>query len=129
MSEATEVPMVCVDCGGSMTDDEMISIASRNGIVEYEHMNFSQCIASLGGRITLATKRAEAAEAERDALRKVATLVQKYRLEGCVLVPVSRELLSENWSNQPLCIRINDNGDGTHTMILRRPDAALAVQP
>lgn len=66
MSDPTKVPMICEDCGGTLTDDDAIW-SSRPGI--FSHINFSQCISSLGERLTLATKRAEAAEAQRDALR------------------------------------------------------------
>lgn len=64
MSEATEVPMpmVCVDCGGSLTDDDAIW---SPGIGVLTHINYSQCITSLNERLTAATQRAEAAEAER----------------------------------------------------------------
>ena len=61
MSEATEVQMVCVDCGGTLTNDDMIYMASRHG--EYEHMNYSGCIASLNERLAAATQRAEAERA------------------------------------------------------------------
>ena len=69
MSEATKVPMICDGCGGTLADDDAIWSSSL-GI--FSHINFSQCISSLGERLALATKRAEAAEAEaeRDALRK-----------------------------------------------------------
>jgi hypothetical protein len=70
MSEATEEPMVCVDCGGTMTDEDAFSLSLGEESVVYWHMERSGCIASLGERLTAATKRAEAAEAERDALRK-----------------------------------------------------------
>lgn len=63
MSEASEVPMVCVDCGGTMTDDDAIW---SPGIGVLTHFDYSQCIASLNERITAATQRAEAAEAMRD---------------------------------------------------------------
>ena len=62
MSEATEVPMVCMDCGGTLTDDDAIW---SPGIGVLTHINYSQCIASLNERLTAATKRAEAAEARR----------------------------------------------------------------
>ena len=57
--------MVCVDCGGTMTDDDAIW---SPGIGVLTHINYSQCIASLNERLTAATQRAEAAEAERDVL-------------------------------------------------------------
>ena len=78
MSEATEVPMVCVDCGGTMTDDDAIW---SPGIGVLTHINYSQCIASLNERLTAATQRADAAEAERDALRKAVDAVRATRTE------------------------------------------------
>ena len=63
MSEATEVPMVCEDCGGTLTDDDAIWSWSPSC---FSHINYSQCFSSLDERLTLATQRAEAAEAERD---------------------------------------------------------------
>lgn len=79
MSEATEEPMICDDCGGTMTDEDAFSISLGEESVVYWHMEYSGCIASLGERLTAATKRAEAAEAERDALRKDARLVCEWR--------------------------------------------------
>jgi hypothetical protein len=69
MSEASEEPMVCVDCGGTMTDEDAFSISLGEYSLVYWHMQYSGCIASLGERLTIATQRAEAAERERDALR------------------------------------------------------------
>ena len=76
MSEETEVPIVCDDCGGNLTNaggtiDDLFSMALGEDRPHYWHMDQSQCIASLNERLTSATKRAEAAEAERDALRQV----------------------------------------------------------
>ena len=78
MSEAIKVPMVCVDCGGTMTDDDAIW---SPGIGVLTHINYSQCIASLNERLTAATHRADAAEAERDALRKAVDAVRATRTE------------------------------------------------
>ena len=63
MIQAIQVPMICDDCGGTLTDDDAIWSSSL-GI--FSHINYSQCIASLNERLTATTKRAEAAEAERD---------------------------------------------------------------
>ena len=64
MSEAIiKELVVCVDCGGTLTDDDAIW---SPGIDVLTHINYSQCIASLNERLTAATQRAEAAEAERD---------------------------------------------------------------
>jgi hypothetical protein len=70
MSEATEEPMICGNCGGTMTDKDAFSISLGGYSILYWHMEHSGCIASLGERLTAATKRAEQAESERDALRK-----------------------------------------------------------
>jgi hypothetical protein len=84
MSEASEEPMVCVDCGGTMTDEDAFSMSLGEYSPVYWHEEHSGCLASLGERLTAATKRAEAWEkrarkllrnrkvlrAERDALRK-----------------------------------------------------------
>jgi hypothetical protein len=51
-----------------MTDEDAFSISLGEESVVYWHMQFSGCIASLGERLTIATKRAERAEAERDAV-------------------------------------------------------------
>ena len=67
MSEATEVPMICYDCGGTLTDDDAIWSWSPSFA---SHINYSQCIASLNERITAATQRVESAEAENERLRK-----------------------------------------------------------
>ena len=83
MSEATEVPMICEDCGGTMTDEDAFSISLGEESVVYWHMEHSGCIASLGERLTIATQRAEAAEAERDALRQeVERLTELAALSG-----------------------------------------------
>jgi hypothetical protein len=79
MSEATEEPMICEDCGGTMTDEDAFSISLGEYSIVYWHMERSGCIASLGERLAAATKRAEAAEAERDALRKDAALTCEWR--------------------------------------------------
>ena len=60
MSEATEVPMVCEDCGGTLTDDDAIW---SPGIGVLTHINYSQCISSLNERLAAATQRAEAERA------------------------------------------------------------------
>lgn len=80
MSEATEVPMpmVCVDSGGTLTDDDAIW---SPGIGVFWHINYSQCITSLNERLTAATQRAEAAEAmtqHREAERAVIGTVKQF---------------------------------------------------
>ena len=82
MSEETEVPIVCDDCGGNLTNaggtiDDLFSMGLGEDRPHYWHMEQSGCIASLNERLTAATKRAEAAEAERDAVRK--SIVTYYR--------------------------------------------------
>ena len=71
MSEETEVPIVCDDCGGNLTNaggtiDDLFSMALGEDRPHYWHMEQSGCIASLNERLTAATQRAEAAEAMRD---------------------------------------------------------------
>jgi hypothetical protein len=73
MSEEIEEPMPCVDCGGTLTEEDAISIALGEESVVYWHMEPSGCIASLGERLALATQRAEVAEAELAALRRAIT--------------------------------------------------------
>lgn len=71
MSEETEVPIVCDDCGGNLTNaggtiGDLFSMALGEDRPHYWHMEQSGCIASLNERLTAATERAEAAEAMRD---------------------------------------------------------------
>jgi hypothetical protein len=82
MSEATEEPMICGNCGGTMTDEDAFSISLGGYSILYWHMEHSGCIASLGERLTAATKRAEAAEAERDTLRKVIATMEELAREA-----------------------------------------------
>jgi len=63
MSEATEVPMVCDDCGGTLTDNDAYWLRGGGAVF---HITFSQCFTSLDERLTTATQRAEAAEAARE---------------------------------------------------------------
>jgi hypothetical protein len=79
MSEATEEPMICEDCGGTMTDEDSFSMALGEYSPVYWHLEHSRCIASLGERLAIATQRAEQAESERDALRKDAALTCEWR--------------------------------------------------
>lgn len=128
MSEAIKVPMVCVDCGGTMTDDDAIW---SPGIGVLTHINYSQCIASLNERLTAATKRAEAAEAECEALRKDAA-----RLDYLADQPVF-----EGFADSQLDVyelesivaeqngRVDPNASDRHEALRRVIDAALAVQP
>ena len=127
MSDPTKGPMICVDCGGSMTDDDLIAIAPGNGIVKYEHMNFSQCIASLNERIALATQRAEAAETERDAAIKRAEFAEadasKWLHDALIIAEgqrdqarAERDALRDQWSGLLI--------EQTRLMAMR--DAAIA---
>ena len=64
MSEETEVPIVCDDCGGNLTNavltmDDLFSMALGEDRPHYWHMEQSGCIASLNERLTAATERAE----------------------------------------------------------------------
>lgn len=69
MSEAIiKELVVCDDCGGTLTDGDLFSMALGEERAHYWHMDQSGCIASLNERLTLATERAEAAEAERHRL-------------------------------------------------------------
>ena len=116
MSEASEVPMVCVDCGGTMTDDDAIW---SPGIGVLTHINYSQCIASLNERLTAATQRADAAEAERDALRKAVDAVRATRTE-----PQTRTGDNDDWVDgfqYGYAAALETVNDAL--------DAALAVQP
>jgi hypothetical protein len=70
MSEKIKEPMTCADCGGSLTENGLFSSPSDNVFVHYHNRD---CIASLGERLTAATQRAEAAEAELAALRRAIT--------------------------------------------------------
>ena len=85
MSEATEVPMVCVDCGGTLTDDDAMGSWSPSF---FSHMNYRQCFSSLNERLAAATKRAEAAEAELDVARRETSQLVQDACEGA-MVPVS----------------------------------------
>ena len=106
MSEATEVPMVCVDCGGTLTAADLFSMTLGEERAHYWHLDQSGCIASLNERLTAATQRAEAAEAksrdvaywheawkkaeaEREALRKDAALLDALQAEHERFDPVA----------------------------------------
>lgn len=80
MSEATQVPMICDDCGGTLTDADLFSMALGEKYAVYWHFDQSQCITSLNERLTAATQRAEAAEARRDQWeRRARQVVQERR--------------------------------------------------
>lgn len=59
---------------------------------------------------------------QRDDARRDAELLAKWRERRCVLVPVSGELLSHEWSVEPMHVRIIDNGDGSHELQCRHLD-------
>ena len=140
MSEATKVPMICDGCGGTLADDDAIWSSSL-GI--FSHINFSQCISSLGERLALATKRAEAAEAEaeRDALRKDAArldwladtvAIEAFGIDdvdadvGCVGMDIYEHasvVADERGNDDDLTV--SDQREGFRRMI----DASMAVQP
>ena len=138
MSEETEVPIVCDDCGGNLTNaggtiDDLFSMALGEDRPHYWHMEQSGCIASLNERLTAATKRAEAAEARRDVwelrARKVVQERRTLRVERDALRTVDDAMVgrflrayAECESERPQTF--------THRMGVRAAlDAALAVQP
>lgn len=95
MSEATEVPMMCVDCGGTLTDDDAIWSSSPSS---FSHINYSQCFSSLNERLTAATERAEAAEARRreidDEAFAYAEQIEVLRRECDALRKVAKDAIS-----------------------------------
>ena len=112
MSEATEVPMVCVDCGGTLTAADAIWSWSPSF---FSHINYSQCFSSLNERLTLATQRAEAAEAECEALRTVYETAKAWRSAWLIVTRIgSKEAVVMLESR---CIALDE------------AVAALAVQP
>ena len=131
MSEATEVPMVCEDCGGTLTDDDAIW---SPGIGVLTHINYSQCISSLNERLTAATERAEAAEARRDVWEKRARKVVQERRALRVERDALRQdaaLLSEFVSSDEIAMTYQTMGQYRAALLKFHTAAlsALAVQP
>ena len=138
MSEETEVPIVCDDCGGNLTNaggtiDDLFSMALGEDRPHYWHMEQSGCIASLNERLTAATERAEAAEAERESVssqlwdcmnEREALRVERDALRTVDDAMVGRFLraYAECESERPQTF--------THRMGVRAAlDAAMAVRP
>ena len=150
MSEETEVPIVCDDCGGNLTNaggtiDDLFSMALGEDRPHYWHMEQSGCIASLNERLTAATQRAEAAEARRDVWERRARMVVRERRA----LRVERDALRKDAARLNYLDTVRDpcphharrgvfgtewsivfTHPATHTPTIREAlDAALAVQP
>lgn len=52
-------------------------------------------------------------------------LINLYRMKGCTLVPVSDEFLSQTWLEDPVYVKLVDNRDGTHEIMITRDTAIL----
>lgn len=53
------------------------------------------------------------------AAEEAARIVYDARRYGCALVPVSHELLSAEWSHEPMHLKLEKNDDGTHLMKIK----------
>ncbi len=71
----------------------------------------------------------EALQGQVKGMQDDVKLLTKWRERGCVLVPVTGELLAHEWSTEPLYLRIEDNGDGTHELMCMRVDPATTEAP
>ena len=126
MSEETEVPIVCDDCGGNLTNagDDLFSMALGEDRPHYWHMEQCGCIASLNERLTAATQRAEAAEARRDVWELRARKVVQERRALRVECEALRKYLLDL-----LAVVHRDGGHHTEAVGTRQSvvDAELAV--